>query len=97
MQAFSEGTKNVARSIKRWLAWYFFGMFAKSFNSGITAMDAVIGLAVGAAATTEITKPNWQAALAVFGVTFARSCLMWMKDHPIPEKLPDGTTPPFKP
>lgn len=57
-------------------------------------MDAVIGLAVGAAASTEIAKPNWKAALAVFGVSFARSCIMYFKDNPLPERLPE-TQPPF--
>ena len=96
-QAFSPGTRKATKTIGRWLAHYFYGMFAKSFNSGITAMDAVIGLAVGAIVSVDVPKPNWQAAVAVFGVVFLRSCVMYFKDHPIPEKLPDGTQslPPF--
>lgn len=93
-KAFSPGTQRMGRTIWRWLAHYFYGMFAKSFNSGMVAIDSVVGLAVGAAATTDIAKPNWQAAVAVFGVTFARSCLAYFKDNPIPEKLPE-THPPF--
>lgn len=69
-------------------------MFSKSFNSGITAVDAAIGLAVGASITNDVSKPTFVAVLCIFGTTFGRSCLMYFKDHPLPEKLPE-TTPPF--
>jgi hypothetical protein len=95
MDAFSPATKKITVTIWRYCAYYFYGMFAKSFNCGITAVDAVIGLAVGAAVSTDVTKPNWKAAASVFGVTFIRSCFMYFRDHPIPEKLPDGTVAPF--
>lgn len=94
MKIISEGTKRAGRSAWRCVVHYIYGMFATSFNSSITAMDAVIGLSVGAAASSEIAKPNWKAAVAVFGVCFFRSCLMYFRDHQLPEKLPD-TIPPF--
>lgn len=95
MDAFSPGTKKAGRTIGRWAKHYFFGMLTKSFNSSIIAVDGVIGLAVGAATTTEIEKPNWKAALAMFGVSFVRSCIMYFKDNPIPTELPESlSTPP---
>lgn len=94
MQAFSDSTKRVSRSIWRWIMHYIYGMFSKSFNSAIIAMDAVIGLAVGAAASADVAKPNWKVAVSVFGVTFLRSCLMYFRDNPLPERLPE-TQPPF--
>ncbi len=95
MPAFSDSTKKCARSIGRWIAHYVYGMCAKSFNSGITAVDGAIGLAVGAAVSSEVSKPTFLAILAIFGTTFGRSCLMYLRDHPIPEKLPEETKPPF--
>ncbi len=55
-------------------------------------MDTFIGLAVGAQITPMIPKPTWEAAVSVFLVCFARSSLMWFRDHPIPEKIPDTTS-----
>lgn len=97
--AFSPGTVRITKTIWRYVAHYVYGMFAKSFNSGITAVDAAIGLAVGAAVTSEVSKPTFLAVLSIFGTTFGRSCLMYFRDHPIPEKLPDAvpTNPPFSP
>lgn len=85
------------KTIWRWAKHYFYGMFVKSFTSAITAVDSVIGTAVGAAVTTDISKPNWQLALAVFGTTFLRSCFAYFKDNPLPAQLPDDTNPPFPP
>src|SRR6266700_617427 len=79
------------KTIWSFIKHYVYGLFAKSFNGGISAMDAFIGLSVGAAVTSDITKPNWQAAAAVFVVSFARSGLMYFKDNPLPAKLPDVT------
>lgn len=99
-QAFSPGTRKACKTVKRYIAHYFYGMFAKSFNSGILAVDAAIGLAVGASVSPEVAKPTLLAILSIFGVSYGRSCLMWFKDHPIPEKLPDEffeSKPPFHP
>lgn len=93
MRIIGESTKRASKSVWRCIVHYIYGMFATSFNSSITAMDAVIGLSVGAAATPDIMKPNWKAAVAVFGVCFLRSCLMYFKDHKLPEKLPETAAP----
>lgn len=90
-----EPAKKRVRTIWHIIGHYTYGMFATSFNSSITAIDAVIGLSVGAATSDSVTKPNWQAALAVFGTSFVRSCFLYFKSHPLPEKLPDGSLPPF--
>lgn len=82
-----------AKKIKHFLAHYLFGLFSKSFTGGIVAVDAFIGLAVGSAATTDIAKPNWQAAAAVFGVSFVRSALAYFRDNPLPTELPDDCPP----
>lgn len=91
-----EPVRTLARRVKRYLAHYFYGLFAKSWNSSIGAVDAFIGLAVGAAVTTSVQAIDWRGTLAVFCTTWLRSALMYFKDHPIPEtiQLPE-TTPPF--
>ncbi len=83
-----DAVKQTGSNVWQFVKHYTYGLFAKSFNGGISAMDAFIGLSVGAAVTTDITKPNWQAALAVFAVSFLRSGLTYFRDHPLPEKLP---------
>lgn len=99
MEAFSPKTKQAGRTIGRWAKHYFYGMFSKGFTSGITAVDGAIGLAVGAAISDNVEKPTAAALLSIFVTSFGRSCLMWFKDNPIPEKLPESTisTPPFQP
>jgi hypothetical protein len=77
------------------VAHYFFGLFAKSFNGATVALDGFLGLAAGAAISESVTKPNWQVAAAIFGTAFVRNALVYFKEHPVPEKLPELTQPPF--
>lgn len=80
------------RTIWTYVKHYCYGLFAKSFNGGISAVDAGIGLAVGSVVSNTVQVPNWQMLASVFLVSFGRSALMYFRDHPIPEKLPDTTT-----
>jgi hypothetical protein len=80
---------SAAAKVWRGVKHYTYAMVITSFNSGIKSMDAVIGLAVGAAVTVTVPSPTWEAGVAVFLTTFARSILMYLKDHPLPDKLPE--------
>ena len=84
-------------NIRRWIAHYFFGLFAKSFNGATVALDGFLGLAAGAAVSESVVKPNWQVAAAIFATAFVRNALLYFKEHPIPEKLPEQTIAPFSP
>lgn len=92
-----EPIKRVSRHIWRYVLHYLYGLFARSWNSSIGAVDAFIGLAVGAAVSTEIHAIDWRGALAVFCTTWLRAALLYFKDHPIPEQLPAETRAPFAP
>ncbi len=81
---------NATASFKRWIAHYFFGLFTSSFNNAAIAVDGVIGLAVGAAVTTDIASPTWKTAAAIFGVTFVRSAISYFAKNPLPTKLEDS-------
>lgn len=84
--------KDAWTRLKVWLAHYFFGMFAFAFNNATTTLDGVVGLAVGAAVTPDISAPTWKTGLAIFGTTFARSVITYFAQHPIPTKLPTNET-----
>lgn len=88
-----EPMKKAGRTLKRWLAHYLYGLFARSWNSSITSVDAFIGLAVGAAVTAQVQAIDWKGTLAVFATSWARSALMYFKDHPLPEQLPETVAP----
>lgn len=73
--------------------FYGFAMFTTSFNAGVKAMDAVIGLAVGNNVSPMIPAASWQIACSVFVVSFIRSMLKYVVDHPLPDKLPEDDSP----
>lgn len=79
--------KSARKTAGHYIAHYLYGLFANSFNGGISAMDAVIGLAVGSTMVDDIHAINWKGAAAVFLVTCARSAIRYFKDNPIPEKF----------
>lgn len=85
------------RNLKRWLLHYFYGLFATSWNGSISAVDAFIGLAVGAAVSPDVHAMDWRGCLAVFGTTYVRQVFLYFKANPIPEKLSEPTEPPFAP
>lgn len=81
------------KKTKRYLLHYFYGLFTKSWQNSISAVDAFTGLAAGAAVSTEIHAINWKGAVAVFAVTWVRSCLQYFKENPFPS-LGDGAAKP---
>lgn len=76
--------------IRRWARHYFYGLFAQSWNTSISAVDAFIGLAVGAAVSVDVHAINWKGALAVFATTYVRTALQYFRDNPLPKQLPAG-------
>ena len=51
--------------------------------------------AAGATVSESIAKPNWQVAAAIFCTAFVRNALLYLKENPLPAKLPAETEPPF--
>jgi hypothetical protein len=90
-----EKVRRISQRVWRYIAHYLYGLFAKSWNSSVGAVDAFIGLAVGAAVTSQIQAIDWRGALAVFGTTWVRAALLYFKENPIPEQFPGATHPPF--
>lgn len=82
-----DSIRSAGHAFRRWFAHYFFGLFTSSFNNAAIAVDGVIGLAVGAAVTSDITAPTWKTAAAIFGVTFVRSAVSYFAKNPLPTKL----------
>ena len=89
--------RNAWSIIRRWLAHYAYALFAKSFNGATVALDGFLGLAAGATVSESIAKPNWQVAAAIFCTAFVRNALLYLKENPLPAKLPTETTAPFAP
>lgn len=88
-----EPIKRIGRNLWRCVLHYLYGMFARQWNSSISAADAFVGLAVGSAVSPSISAINWQGALAVFATTWFRSTLQYFRDNPLPEKLPPDSAP----
>lgn len=83
------------QQFKRGAAHYFYAMLAKSFNSGIAALYSFLGMATGASFDAEhFDPPGWRTFAWTFAVTFGVQMLGFLRDHPLPDKLPE-TTPPF--
>lgn len=86
-------TAEVKSRIWQYLKHYSYGCFAYGFNSSTKAVDAFIGIAVGASINPEdVQAPNWQMALFVFGTVWARKTFEFLALNPIPSSL---TTHPF--
>ncbi len=83
------------RNIKRWLLHYFYGLFATSWNGSISAVDAFMGLAVGAAVSPQVHAIDWRGCLAVFGTKYVQQAVAYFLKNPIPEKLSEPSEPPF--
>lgn len=77
-------------ALRRWLAHYFYGLFAFSFNNATTTLDGIVGLAVGAAVTSEISAPTWKTGAAIFFTTFVRSAVTYFAQNPLPKSLPSA-------
>ena len=74
---------------------YFWGCFAKSWNSAIAAVYAVLGQATGAAFDpAHFSPPDWRTAVYTFGVCFSISAVGYFKDNPLPTEL-KHSVPPF--
>ena len=79
--------------MKRFFKHYVYGLIAKQWNSAFTALDAFVGLAVGAAVSTSIHAIDWRGALAVFATNWLRAGLQYIRDNPLPPELPDTSAP----
>lgn len=78
-----------ARStVWQWAKHYLLGAFIKSWNSSITAVDAFVGVAVGASVDPQaIQSPNWKMVIYVFGVKYCLSIIKYFAENPIPTTL----------
>lgn len=84
-----------AQQFKRGVAHYLLAMVAKSFNGAVAAAYSFLGMATGASFDPEhFDAPGWRTFGWTFAVAFGVGFLGYLKDHPLPEKLPE-TTPPF--
>ena len=83
--------------IKRTLAHYLFGMLAASWNGGIGAAAGIIGIAgASTVGVPDVQVLSYGQMASAFGGAFVLHAVMWLKNHPIPEKL-DDTNPPMPP
>lgn len=82
-------------TIKHAVAHYLYACFAKSWNGALVAIYAMIGQAVGAGLDPgHFNIPDWRTFAYTFAVVFSVQALGFLKDNPLPDKLPD-TNPPF--
>jgi hypothetical protein len=79
-------------NVLRYIKHYVYALFAKSWNSSVKAVDAFMGIAVGASLNPEqIQAPNWTMAAYIFGVVYARSVVSYLAENPIPTTLETST------
>jgi hypothetical protein len=71
-----------------YLKHYTYALFATSWNKSTKAVDAFLGIAVGAAFDPQnIQAPNWSMAAYIFGVVYFRSVAEYLAANPIPTSL----------
>ena len=72
---------------------YIYACFAKSWNGALVAVYATIAQAVGAGIEPEhFSIPNWRTFAYTFAVVFSVQALGFLKDNPLPDKLPTAAT-----
>lgn len=76
---------------------YLFGMLAASWNGGIGAAAGIIGVAgASTVGVPDVQVLSYGQMASAFGGAFILHAIMWLKNHPIPEKLSE-TNPPIPP
>ncbi len=74
---------------------YVYGLFAASWNGGISSVAAILGIdalaATGADQMTHIL--NWHEMVSAFIGALGVHAILWLKAHPLPETF--DTHPPF--
>lgn len=84
----------VRRSIWAAIKHYAYGCFAKSWNGAIAAVYAFIGQAVGAGLDpASFNVPGWKTVIYTFAVVFTIQVIGYFKDNPLPDHLPDTSSP----
>ena len=74
---------------------YILGLLAASWNGGIGAVAGILGIAgVSTAGVENVHVLNAREMGAAFVGAFVLNAVMWLKSHPIPEKM-DETNPPI--
>lgn len=71
---------------------YAVALAASSWNAGIATLVASLGLAAGAAIEDSVTALNWHEMWTAFKYGAIVNALFYLKAHPLPEKLPLGST-----
>ncbi len=79
-------------AIKRWVLFYLYAAGATSWNAGIQTMAVSLGLAAGAAIEPDKVYALDAAQMVIaFKYGAIINLIMYLKTHPIPEKLPTST------
>lgn len=74
---------------------YAYACFAKGWNGAWAAVYGYLGLAAGSTIDPQkIQPPHIETLFYCFGVAWVVGMVGFLKDHPLPDKLPE-TTPPF--
>jgi len=77
------------------LKHYFFGLLAASWNGGIGAVAGILGIVgMSTVGVPDVHVLNASEMASAFCGAFVLHAIMWLKAHPMPEKL-DETEPPF--
>jgi hypothetical protein len=83
-------------TVWEYLKHYTYALCATSWNKSAKAVDAFLGVAVGASFNPqEIQAPNWTMAAYIFGVVYFRSVVEYLAANPFPTSL--RTRHPFPP
>lgn len=86
-----------ATSLRLAARHYVLGMLSASWNGGIGAVAAILGIdgASVTGASPDAHVLNWHEMLSAFVGAFFISGIFWLKAHPLPENW--NTQPPFPP
>ncbi len=77
-------------TLKKYLRHYVWGLTASTFNGGIMGVGALAVMAEQQKLPEGFTL---HVLAHTFGVACAGTALMYFKQHPLPEKLPDEPEP----
>ncbi len=86
----------ITKTVGQFIGHYLYGIFAAGWNGGWNAVAGIVGVDVAGltGATADSRILNLHEMLWAFMGSFVIHGLLWLKAHPIPDKLSDDSASP---